>query len=181
MISRNRASPCTNAQRAWLILAKPPARLPIKLDRPSSEDPVGVVAPLAFIATPGPFLCSCGERPRAQICSGSCGDDPGRSTADAPPAPAVSLVQKFRYPAKLKSSRERLRLARAPVRSELFGAHGEIPTLRGCFRDEDDRSGRNGVASGWRRSRPDDTHALRSMRVWAGFEPNRVESHAKLI
>src|SRR5262249_36224134 len=54
MISRNRASPCRNAQKAWLILAKPPARLPIKLDRSSSEDPVGVVAPFALIATPNP-------------------------------------------------------------------------------------------------------------------------------
>src|SRR5215475_13870966 len=56
MISRKRASPCTNAQSVWLMLAKPPARLPMRLDRPSSEDPVGVVAPFARIATPNlPF------------------------------------------------------------------------------------------------------------------------------
>src|SRR5215468_3750534 len=67
MISRNRASPCRNAQKAWLILAKPPAKLPIKLDCPSSEDPVGAAAPLALIATPQPFLCFSAQRPRVQF------------------------------------------------------------------------------------------------------------------
>jgi hypothetical protein len=66
MIARNRASPCMNAQKAWLILARPPARLPIKLDRPSSEDPVGV-AQFARIATPKPFFALAHNRHAHQL------------------------------------------------------------------------------------------------------------------
>jgi hypothetical protein len=66
MIARNRASPCMNAQKAWLILARPPARLPIKLDRPSSEDPVGV-AQFARIATPNPFFAFAHNRHAHQL------------------------------------------------------------------------------------------------------------------